>query len=45
VYQFREQPVELFALKVIDAAFLHNEMIELLDVGVLGMALIESFAL
>jgi hypothetical protein len=45
VYQFRAQPVELFALNVIDAAFLHNEMNELLDAGVLGIALIESIAL
>ena len=45
VYQFNEQPVELFALNVIDAAFLHNEMFELLAVGEIGTVLIVSFAL
>ena len=45
VYQFNEQPAELLAVNVIDAAFLHNEMNELLAVGVLGIALIESIAL
>jgi hypothetical protein len=45
VYQFSEQPVDAVALSVAEVLFLHSEMLELLVVGMLGIAFIVSLAI